>query len=78
MLWACLAAAALLPVATAQADAMPHADVGRRVPRACDVDDARCLALQRDVCDPWNVTADQYVPPTPPSPPKPTPRRRQR
>jgi len=36
---------------------LPHVSDDQRHPRACRPDDARCLALQRDVCDPWNVTA---------------------
>jgi hypothetical protein len=43
-------------------DGLPHVSGDHRHPRACRPDDARCLALQRDVCDPWNVTAtDKYV-----------------
>lgn len=53
------------PFFISQAHAQPdpyHVAIERRVPRACRPDDARCLALQRDVCDPWNITAsDKYV-----------------
>jgi hypothetical protein len=59
------AALALLPPPIAAAsggDSLPHVSAEHRHPRACRHDDARCLALQRDVCDPFNVTAtDKYV-----------------
>lgn len=47
---------ALLPLVVVGDEAViPHA-TGKH-PRACRPEDARCIALQRDVCDPWNVSA---------------------
>jgi hypothetical protein len=57
---ACCALALLALGAAAQGGGhAPHGPHGPHPanPAACDPDDARCLALQRDVCDPWNVTA---------------------
>jgi hypothetical protein len=59
-------AVTLLAAPTAAGDlggnGLPHVSGDQRHPSACRPDDARCLALQRDVCDPWNVTAtDKYV-----------------
>ena len=60
---ACCALALLALGAAAQGGGhAPHGPHGPHGPHpanpaACDPDDARCLALQRDVCDPWNVTA---------------------
>ena len=46
----------LLPHAAAQDDAT-DVDVGDSAHSVCRPDDARCLALQSDVCNPWNTTA---------------------
>ena len=56
VIWGCVAIAAVLPFTNAQADILPVVGSDHRHPRACRPEDARCLALQRDVCDPWNVT----------------------
>lgn len=58
-------AVALLALPTAadlRGEGLPHVSEDYPHPSACRSDDARCLALQRDVCDPWNITAtDKYV-----------------
>ena len=50
----CVLAALALAVA---GEGPNHDTLRSRQYAACRADDARCLALQRDVCDPWNVTA---------------------
>ena len=54
-LW--VSAALLLLCAAPAALADEAASAGpARLPHGCRPDDARCLALQADVCDPWNIT----------------------